>query len=123
MESIVLYIGRILFGGYFLFNAFNHFSQLQMMTGYAQSKGIPSPRLAVAGGGVLLAIGGISLLLNVLPVFGLVALVLFLVPVTFMMHAYWKVQEPMAKMGEMVNFMKNMALLGAALLLLAQHLA
>jgi uncharacterized membrane protein YphA (DoxX/SURF4 family) len=93
-----------------------------MMTGYAQSKGVPAAKLAVAGSGALLALGGISLLFNVFPLFGLIALVLFLVPVTFMMHAYWKVQEPMAKMGEMVHFMKNMALLGAVLILLAQHL-
>jgi putative oxidoreductase len=123
MESIVLYVGRILFGGYFLFGAFNHFSQLQMMAGYAQSKGVPSAKLAVAGSGALLAIGGISLLLNVFPVLGLGALVLFLVPVTLMMHPYWKVQEPMAKMGEMVNFTKNLAILGGVLILLAQHLA
>lgn len=123
MESIVLYLGRILFGGYFLFNAFNHFSQLQVMAGYARSKGVPSPTLAVAGSGALLAIGGISILLNVFPVVGLFALVLFLVPVTFMMHAYWKVQEPMARMGEMVNFMKNVALLGALLILLVPHLS
>jgi uncharacterized membrane protein YphA (DoxX/SURF4 family) len=122
MESIVLYLGRILFGGYFLFNAFNHFSRLEMMAGYAQSKGVPSAKLAVAWSGAFLAIGGISLLFNVLPVLGLAALVLFLAPVTFMMHAFWKVQEPMAKMGEMVNFTKNLALLGAVLVLLAQHL-
>jgi hypothetical protein len=35
------------------------------------------------------------------------------------MHAFWKVQDPTAKMGEMVNFMKNIALLGAVLIFLA----
>ena len=41
----------------------------------------------------------------------------------FMMHAFWKVQDPMAKMSERVNFTKNMALLGAALILLEQSVA
>ena len=68
---------------------------------------------------VLLLVGGLSVLFDVLPIVGLIALVLFLVPVTFIMHAFWKVQDPMAKMGEMVNFMKNIALLGAVLILLA----
>lgn len=122
MESTILLIGRILFGGYFLFNAFNHFSNLSMMAGYTQSKGVPAPKLAVAGSGILLAIGGISVIFDVFPVVGLSALALFLVPVTLMMHAFWKVQEPIARMGEMVNFTKNLAILGAVVILLASKI-
>jgi hypothetical protein len=40
-----------------------------------------------------------------------------------MMHAFWKLKDPMARMSDMVNFSKNLALLGAVLLLLAQVLA
>ena len=122
MDVVILYIGRIVFGGYFLYNGYNHFAHLSMMSGYAQSKGVPSPKLAVAGSGLLLAIGGVSLIFNLFPLVGLLALILFLLPVTFMLHAYWKVQDPMAKMGEMVNFTKNFALLGAVLILLASHI-
>jgi uncharacterized membrane protein YphA (DoxX/SURF4 family) len=68
--------------------------------------------------GLLLLIGGLSILLGVYPPIGTIALAAFLIPVTFMMHAFWKVQDPMAKMGETVNFTKNLALLGAALILL-----
>jgi DoxX. len=119
METILLYFGRILFGGYFAYSGFNHFKMLDMMSGYAKSKGAPLPKLSVAFSGLLLLIGGLSVLFNILPGFGLVSLALFLIPVTFIMHAFWKVQDPMAKMHEMVNFMKNIALLGAVLILLA----
>jgi putative oxidoreductase len=119
MESPILLIGRILVGGYFLFGAFNHFRNLPMMAGYAQSKGVPSSKLAVAGSGLLLALGGLSVLFNVFPLAGLTSLILFLVPVTFIMHPFWKIQDPMAKMGEMVNFTKNLALLGAVAMFLA----
>jgi putative oxidoreductase len=119
MESPILLIGRLLFGGYFLFGAFNHFRNLPMMAGYAQSKGVPSSKLAVAGSGLLLALGGLSVLFNVFPLAGLTSLILFLVPVTFIMHPFWKIQDPMAKMGEMVNFTKNLALLGAVAMFLA----
>jgi putative oxidoreductase len=122
MESTILFLGRLLFGGYFLFNAFNHFSNLSMMAGYTRSKGVPAPTLAVAGSGILLAVGGISVIFNVFPVVGLTALALFLVPVTLLMHAFWKVQEPMARMGEMVNFTKNLAILGAVVILLGSRL-
>ena len=119
METTLLYIGRILFGGYFAFSGFNHFKMLDMMSGYAKSKGAPMPKLSVAFSGVLLIVGGLSVLFDILPGFGLVALTLFLLPVTFIMHAFWKVQDPTVKMGEMVNFMKNIALLGAVLIFLA----
>jgi putative oxidoreductase len=122
MESTVLYLGRLLFGGYFIFSGYNHFSNLTMMAGYAQSKGVPMPKLAVGFTGLLLLIGGVSILLHLYPVVGYLALIAFLIPVTFMMHAFWKIQDPMAKMHEMVNFMKNHALLGAILLLLAASL-
>lgn len=118
--NIVFWIGRIIVGVYFLFNAFNHFKQVDMMSGYAQSKGVPAPKLAVLGSGVLLLIGGLSVLFWQYLFWGMIALVVFFVPVTFMMHNFWAVEDQQMKMMEMINFMKNMALLGFALIILAQ---
>lgn len=119
MESILFLLGRILFGGYFLMSGFNHFAHVAMLSGYAQSKGVPAPKLAVIVTGLLLLLGGLSVLFGLYPTIGALALLLFLLPVTFMMHAYWKVQDPQMQMGERMNFMKNLALVGAALLLFA----
>jgi len=106
-------------GVYYLFNALNHFRSLNMMAGYAGSKGVPAPKLAVAGTGVLLLLGGLSILLGVQPTIGVILIVVFLVPVAFMMHNFWAVQDPQMKMMEMVNFMKNIALAASALMFLA----
>jgi uncharacterized membrane protein YphA (DoxX/SURF4 family) len=111
--------GRIILGVYYLFNAFNHFTRVEMLSGYAASKGVPAPRLATLVAGVLLLVGGLSILLGVYPVVGVVALAAFFIPVTFWMHDFWAVQDPMQKTVQMVNFTKNLALLGAALMLLA----
>ncbi len=118
--NIVFWIGRIIVGVYLLFNAFNHFSQLNMMSGYARSKGVPAPQLAVLGSGVLLLIGGLSVLFWQYLFWGMVAWVLFLIPVTIIMHNFWTVEDQQVKMNELVGFMKNMALLGFALIVLAQ---
>ncbi len=117
--AIVFLIGRIIFGGYFLLNAYNHLVKGGHMVGCAASKGVPSPKLAIVVSGILLLIGGISMVLGLYPLIGVIALVVFLVPVSFMMHAFWKIQDPMARMGERINFQKNMALIGAALMMLA----
>ncbi len=122
MEMTFLYLVRILFGGYFIYGAVNHFKNIEMMSGYAKSKGVLSPKFSVSFTGLLLLIGGVSVLLNVFPVIGLISLILFLIPVTLLMPAPWKVKEPQAKMNETVNFMKNFALVGALLILLAHTL-
>ncbi len=117
--DVIFLVGRVLLGGYFLRSGFNHFKHAGMMAGYAASKGVPSSKLAVLGSGALLLVGGLGILLGVYVNVAIAALVLFLVPVTFMIHAFWKVQDPMQKMGESVNFYKNIGLLGAVLMLLA----
>ena len=116
MEWLLL-IGRIIFGGFFVFNGLNHFMNLGLMGEYALSKGTPAPKVAVAGTGVMLLVGGLSVVLGVLPVIGLILLVLFLVPVAVVMHNFWAVPEEQ-KINEQVNFMKNMGLAGAALALM-----
>ncbi len=117
--DIAFLIGRIVLGVYYLFNAFNHFRNLNMLAGYAGSKGVPSPKLAVAGTGLLLLLGGLSILLGYQPTIGVILIVVFLVPVAFMMHNFWAVQDPQMKMVEMVNFTKNLALAASALMFLA----
>jgi uncharacterized membrane protein YphA (DoxX/SURF4 family) len=117
--AIAFLIGRIIFGGYFLLNAYNHLVNSGHMVGYAQSKGVPAPKLAILGSGILLLIGGVSMVLGLYPLIGVIALVVFLIPVSFKMHDYWKIQDPMVRMSERISFQKNMALLGAALMMLA----
>jgi putative oxidoreductase len=117
--DIAFLIGRIIAGGYFILGAFNHFAKLRMMASYAKSKGTPAPELAVGGTGVLLLVGGLSLVLGYQPTVGLAILIVFLLGVSFNIHNFWTVQDPQMKMGEMVNFMKNMGLIGLLLMLLA----
>lgn len=112
-------IGRVLFGGFFIFSAFNHFTNGAAMTGYASAKGVPLAGAAVFLTGVLLLVGGVSIILGYLPKLGIAALVVFLLPVTFMMHDFWTVTDPQQRMAEMGNFAKNLALLGGALALSA----
>ncbi len=116
--SIVHLIGRILYGGYFVYNGLNHFLNLNMLTGYAQSKGVPAPRLAVIVSGLMILLGGLSVLLGFHFRWGALLIVLFLIPVTFKMHNFWAETGDM-RMIDMVLFTKNLALLGAALFIMA----
>ncbi|HKF50684.1 MAG TPA: DoxX family protein [Candidatus Acidoferrales bacterium] len=115
-RDIIFLIGRILVACIFLMSAMNHFFKLNMMSAYAKSKGTPAPSLAVASSGVLILLGALSILLGYHPTIGALLLVIFLLGVTFGMHNFWAVQDPQAKQVEMINFLKNMALLGFVLM-------
>jgi uncharacterized membrane protein YphA (DoxX/SURF4 family) len=112
-------IGRIIVGVYFLMNAHGHLVKGSHMVGYAASKGVPAPKLAIFGSGVLLLVGGLSIISGIGTTWGIIALIFFLLPVTFMMHNFWKETDPMTKMNENISFMKNMALVGFLLIALA----
>ena len=117
MHALFL-IGRTVVGLFYIYNGLNHFLKINPMAEYAKFKGVPLPEVAVAISGILLLIGGLTILLGTFPEIGVASLVLFFLPVTFMMHNFWAVTEEQ-KMGEMINFTKNLALLGSALMFLA----
>lgn len=110
-------VGRLIFGGYFLYSGITHFIGLEGLAGYAASKGVPLPSLAVAFSGLLLVLGGLSIVLGWWTRLGAWLIVFFLLPVSVMMHDYWAIADPQQAAGERLNFMKNMAMLGAALMI------
>lgn len=112
-------LGRIILGGYFVHNAYNHFKNVEGLTGYAKSKGMPMPKESVIVSGIMLLLGGLGILLGLYIEISVLLLVLFLLGTLLKMHRYWEVGDPMARMGEHINFYKNLALIGALLMLLA----
>lgn len=116
---IIFLIGRILFGGFFLYNAYNHLVKSDMLAGYAASKGLPKAKLMTIVSGIMLLLGGVAIIANFYFKLGALLLILFLIPTTFIMHAFWKEKDPMAKAGERVAFAKNIAILAALLMFFA----
>lgn len=115
-EAIPHVLGRAVFGGYFLYNGINHFLERRKLAGYAESKGVPKADLAVELSGAMMIAGGLSLLTGYRPKIGSVLIAAFLAGVSPQMHAFWKESDPQRRQGEMVNFLKNMALVGAAMI-------
>lgn len=116
--KIPFLIGRLVFGGFFLYNGINHLKERKSLTGYAQSKNVPMAEVAVTATGVVLIAGGTSILLGIKPKLGAAAIATFLGGVSPVMHDFWRMEDPTQRMHEMVNFTKNLALLGGALALL-----
>lgn len=116
MKGIFL-LGRIAFGGFFLYNGINHIKQREAMQRYAAAKNVPNPELAIPASAALLTLGGASIILGLQPKLGTLAIMAFLATVSPAMHDFWAVEDPGKKQNEMIHFSKNMALLGAAIAL------
>jgi uncharacterized membrane protein YphA (DoxX/SURF4 family) len=119
--DVVALIGRILFAALFLGSAFGHLTQTEAMAGYAGAKGVPQPRLAVLASGVLMLVGALMVLLGIWMDLGALLLVVFLVPTALLMHPFWKESDAQARQLEMIQFQKDLALAGGALLILALY--
>lgn len=111
-------LGRVLLGGYFIMSGYGHFKHLEANTGYAQMKGVPMAKASVVITGLMMLLGGAGILLGVYVQISVFLLTVFLLGTLVKMHRYWEVTEPMARMGERINFYKNLGLLGAILMLL-----
>jgi len=119
MEKAALLTARAIFGGYFLYSGVHHFLQRKTMSQYARAKGVLAPDVAVLGSGLMIAAGGAAILLGQKPKLGAGLITGFLLGVSPKMHAFWNESEPQQRMQELVNFTKNMALVGATLFVAA----
>ncbi|WP_255149545.1 DoxX family protein [Halorarius halobius] len=115
----VFLLARVLFGGVLAFMGLNHFTNLDEMTGYAEFKGLPAPRLSVAFSGGLLVLGGLGLVVGAFQVLAAGALAVFLLVSAVTMHDFWSVDDPEEQQNEMTAFLKNAFGAGAALGFLA----
>ncbi len=114
MRYLVL-AGRILFALIFITASPRHFSREGIE--HAAQLGVPLPGLLVPISGVMALAGGLSIALGYKARWGAWTLVAFLIPVTFMMHAFWKLQDPVMVHTQQAMFAKNVSMLGAALMI------
>ncbi|MCH8023135.1 MAG: DoxX family protein [Candidatus Marinimicrobia bacterium] len=110
-------VGRILFSLMFIMSGMGHLTKSTGMAQYAGAMGVPAPTLAVIITGIMILLGGLSVLLGYKVKIGTILLVVFLIPTSFIMHPFWSIEDPMQSQMQMAMFMKNLSMLGGALLL------
>lgn len=115
MRAIVP-IGRALFALIFITSVFSFFSSDAIDA--AAAHGVPLATIAVPVAGLLALTGGLSVLLGYRARFGAFLLLVFLVPITLVMHRFWGIADPQMAMMQKVSFMKNVSLIGTTLLLM-----
>lgn len=114
MKYLVL-LGRIFYSAIFIGSGIGHFSSSAIE--YARLADVPMAGFLVPFSGVIALLGGISILLGYKARLGAWLIVIFLIPVTFMMHKFWIGGEPNVALIQQAMFMKNLSMLGAAMLI------
>ena len=114
-KGAIVLLGRLFYALIFLMAAPNNFTKQGIA--YAASQGAPLASIGVPLMGVISLVGGLSILLGYRAKIGACLIVLFLLIVTPLMHRFWGVTDPMMAQVQMVMFMKNLSMLGGALLI------
>ena len=113
--KVSVLLGRVLYSLIFVMASLGHFSTGTI--NYAAAHGVPLASVAVPASGILALLGGLSVALGYKAKWGAGLLGLFLIPVTVMLHNFWAMQDPATAQMQQVMFLKNVSMLGGALLI------
>ncbi|MEY4926363.1 MAG: hypothetical protein RI894_799 [Bacteroidota bacterium] len=106
-------VGRILFSLIFIMSGLAHI----MGQGVEVIGSLPMPGVAIVIGGLLSFAGGLSVALGYKSNIGTLLIIVFLLATMFTVHNFWTMSDPMTQQIQMAMFMKNLALIGAAILI------
>ncbi len=113
-RDLAALVGRILIALLFVPAGWGKIVGFAGTTGYIASKGLPLPAVA-AGIAIAVELGaGLLLLAGFKTRWAALALFVFLIPTTFIFHAFWNV-PPEQVMAQQINFWKNVAIMGGLL--------
>ena len=108
--------GRILISLIFLMSGFGKVFQFDGQVAYAASQGVPLASLAIIISIIAELAAATMIIIGYRARLGALILLVWMIPVSIMLHACWNIEYPMAQQMHMIMFMKNMAIMGAMLL-------
>lgn len=118
--STLFVVCQIVLGGYFVVAGMKHFTKAKDLIGYASFKKVPMPAVAVYVSGAVLVLGGLGIATQqqLFWSYSLLAVTLVIFAVTI--HTFWSTADAQAKITDMIQFQKNIAIAAALLMLMAR---
>ncbi len=114
----VLLVGRLLYAPIFILSGLMfHLVNREMAIGYARMKGAPLPELSVPLTGIAIIVAGVMIIIGLWVDLAALILAVFLLVTAYYMHGFWKVEDPQERQLEQIQFQKDVALAGGALIL------
>ncbi|GAA0232571.1 DoxX family protein [Halobaculum roseum] len=110
-------LGRLMYGGILAYMAIDGFRNNDKRVGIAEEKGVPMPDVAVPFATGMLFVANVGIILWRFPRLAAGALIVFFASTTPVIHDFWN-QQGGERQGNKINFLKNVALMGCAVMLL-----
>lgn len=118
MNNLLNPLSRFLVAAIFLMSGAGKLFGFEQTAGMMESVGFPAPQFFLVGAILLELLGGLSILLGFKARWGAIALIVFLIPATIIFHASG-IADPVQGQGQMIHTLKNLAIMGALLNILA----
>ena len=120
VQGCVSLLARLLIAAIFLASAVgNKIPHFKETVEYMSAEGVPNATFALFGAIGLLLIGGLSVVLGAWTRFGAIFLFVFLAAATFYFHDFWRFTDQVQRQLQTIQFMKNLAIGGGLLALMA----
>jgi putative oxidoreductase len=120
IQGILAVLGRVMLSTIFLLSAVgNKIPNFSAVAGVMEKEGVPAPQILLVGAIIFLIAGSLSVILGYKARIGAALLLIFLVLATYYFHDFWTVTDPQVKQDQMIHFMKNLGLMGAMVLIIA----
>ena len=119
MQSYLSLAGRIMIATIFFMSAVgNKIPNFGSVTQYMSAEGVPMPSLMLAGAILFLVAGSLSVIIGFKTPIGAGLLLVFLILATYFFHDFWTF-EGEARQQQMIQFMKNLSLMGTMVFLIS----
>ena len=120
LAAVLSIVGRFAIAAIFLASAaMEKIPNFNTVVGVMEDKGVPRPPVALAGAIAFLIAGGLSVALGYWTRLGALLLAIFVAAASYYFHDFWHLADATAKQEQMTHFMKNLALFGGLMFLVA----
>ena len=119
-SSVLNVVGRVFLVAIFLLSAIgNKIPNFEGVSTYMAGAGVPAPKVMLAGAIAFLIVGSLSILIGYKARFGALLLFVFLALASYFFHNFWAIADPAAAQAQQIQFLKNLSLMGAMLVIMA----
>jgi putative oxidoreductase len=120
MQKIELLLGRFLLSVIFLVSGFGKVTHWSQTAAGMAGAHLPAVQLLLVLSVMVEIVGGLLLLFGIGVRYVAVVMMLWLIPVTLVFHNFWAFRGSTMFEAQVVNFLKNLAIMGGLLVVAAQ---
>lgn len=118
LQRVLPALGRSLLALIFVVSGLGKIGAFEATQGYMAAAGMPLTGPLLVAAIAIEVLGGLMLMVGFKARWGAFALIVFLIPATFIFHAFWTLEGGEVRL-QMIQFLKNLSIIGGLLVIVA----